>query len=104
MESRRFCDGLSTLIGVDEFELELDGRISGAMAFCSSALDHVPGLTLKVALIRSSDEPLVKPHGLRRENAVRRHEISTSQQPLSGPRCQTEHIHDDRFEVGALDV
>jgi hypothetical protein len=52
----RFYDGLSTLIGIDEFELKLDGRTSGAIAFCSGILEQVPGLTLEVALIRMADE------------------------------------------------
>jgi hypothetical protein len=56
VEARRFCDGLSTLIGIDEFELKLDGRISGAMAFCAGTLDQVPGVTLEVALIRGGDD------------------------------------------------
>ena len=57
VRARRFRDGLSTLIGIDEFELKLDGRSSGAMAFCSGSIERVPGLTLEVALIRSADEP-----------------------------------------------
>jgi hypothetical protein len=67
VEARRFRDGLSTLIGIDEFELKLDGRTSGAMAFCSGTLEQVPGLTLEVALIRSGNEPsAIEPFGLRR--------------------------------------
>jgi hypothetical protein len=54
--ARRFRYGLSTLIGIDEFELKLDGRSSGATAFCSGTLERVPGLILKVALIHSANE------------------------------------------------
>jgi hypothetical protein len=57
VRARRFRDGLSTLIGIDEFELKLDGRSSGATAFCSGTLERVPGLILEVALIRSANEP-----------------------------------------------
>jgi hypothetical protein len=44
------------LIGIDKFELKLDGRASGAMAFCSGTSEQLPGLTLEVALIPIADE------------------------------------------------
>ena len=56
VEARRFCDGLPTLIGIDEFELTLDGRSTGAIAFCSGTSDQVTRVTLEVALIRRGDD------------------------------------------------
>jgi hypothetical protein len=67
VRTRRFCEGLSTLIGIDEFELKLDGRSSGAMAFCSGTVEQAPGLTLEVALIRCAEEsPSIQANNRRR--------------------------------------
>jgi hypothetical protein len=67
IETRRFREGLPTLIGIDEFELKLNGRSSGSIAFCSGTVDREPGLTLEVTLIRRAEEPSsIAPNSRRR--------------------------------------
>jgi hypothetical protein len=56
IKTHRFCDGPTTLIGIDEFELKLNGRSSGAIAFCSGGLGLEPDLILEVVLIRRVEE------------------------------------------------
>ena len=56
VRTRRYCEGQPSVFGVDEVELKLEGRSTGAMVVCSGTTEQAPGLTFEATLIRSRDQ------------------------------------------------
>jgi hypothetical protein len=56
VQTRRYCEGQPSVFGVDEVELKLEGRSTGALVVCSGTTEHAPGLTFEATLIRSRDQ------------------------------------------------
>ena len=56
VRTRRYCAGQSSVFGIDEVELTLEGRSAGQMVVCKGTAEQAPGLIFEATLIRSRDE------------------------------------------------
>jgi hypothetical protein len=56
VQAKRFCDGQPSVFGVDEFELQLEGRSSGEVVACSGTCPQAPGVSFEATLIRRREE------------------------------------------------
>jgi hypothetical protein len=57
VQAKRFCDGQPSVFGIDEFELQLEGRSSGRLIACSGTSPQAPGVSFEATLIRRREEP-----------------------------------------------
>ena len=56
LTTRRHADGMPTVFGLDEVEVDLSGICSGVIATCSGRAKEVPDVPLEVTLIYSQDD------------------------------------------------
>jgi len=56
VKTARHSDGPSTIFGVDQVELSLEGRSNGAMASCTGTAKQAPNLGFKATLILVQDD------------------------------------------------
>lgn len=56
LTTRRHADGMPTVFGLDEVEVDLAGTCSGMIATCSGRARQVPDVLLEVTLIYSQDD------------------------------------------------
>jgi hypothetical protein len=56
VKTKRFCAGQPSVFGVDEIELKLEGKSTGATVVCAGTADQAPGITFHATLIRCEDE------------------------------------------------
>ena len=55
LTTRRHADGMPTVFGVDEVEVDLSGACSGTVANCSGRARQAPDVLFEVTLIYSQD-------------------------------------------------
>ena len=64
LTTRRHADGMPTVFGVDEVEVDLSGACSGTVANCCGRAKQAPDVLFEVTLIYSQDgEPAADVHG-----------------------------------------
>lgn len=56
VKTARHSEGPSTIFGVDQVELSLEGRSNGAMASCTGMAKQAPNLSFKATLILAQDD------------------------------------------------
>jgi hypothetical protein len=56
IHTRRYCAGQTSVFGIDEVELKLEGRSTGQMVVCKGTAEQAPGLIFEATLIRSRDQ------------------------------------------------
>jgi hypothetical protein len=57
VRTRRVCDGPSSVFGIDEVVLKLEGRCRGEIAVCAGTAEQAPGVNIEVTLIPSREHP-----------------------------------------------
>jgi hypothetical protein len=60
VRTRRFCEGQSSVFGIDGVELRLEGTSAGQMVVCKGTAEQAPGLTFEATLIRSREQTPTK--------------------------------------------
>jgi hypothetical protein len=56
VRTRRYGEGQPSVFGVDEVELQLEGRSAGQMVVCKGTAAQAPGLVFEATLIRSREQ------------------------------------------------
>ena len=55
--TRRHSPGQSSLFGIDDIELEVEGKLNGKTVACSGRAKHAPEVPFHATLIRVQDQP-----------------------------------------------
>jgi hypothetical protein len=57
LTTRRHATGPTTVLGTDEVEVKLVGKINGTMASCSGTAEQAPGVVFEATLFLGQDPP-----------------------------------------------
>ncbi len=58
LTTHRFADGPTTVFGLDDVELKLNGILKGTIASCSGTSEQAPGVLFEATLFLGQEQPL----------------------------------------------